>query len=129
MKEDKFEYTYSAFSEEEKREAEYIRSRYVEKDKQVTKFEELKKLDAKVKSVPTMIGLILGVVGTLIFGTGLTCILEFFMTVLGVILSVVGVIVACCAYFIYEKVNKFMRDKYADRIVELSNEILERKEE
>ena len=44
MKEDKFEYTYSAFSEEEMREAEYIRSRYVEKDKQVTKFEELKKL-------------------------------------------------------------------------------------
>ncbi|MBQ9734921.1 MAG: hypothetical protein IJV95_03570 [Clostridia bacterium] len=129
MSDEKFEYTYSAFSEEEKREAEYIRSRYLKKDKPQTKLDEIKKLDQKVKNFPTCIGLILGIVGTLIFGTGLTCILEFALVVLGVVLSVIGVGIACSAYFVYEKIDRRLRDKYADTIVSLSNEILEEVDE
>lgn len=49
--------------------------------------EELKRLDAKVSQKATVVSLILGIVGTLVMGTGM----SFIMTDLGAILGLTGI--------------------------------------
>ena len=80
----KFEYTYSAPSEAERREIESIRRQYEEHPRSAeSKLERLRKLDAYVKNSATCVALILGVVGLLIFGLGMAMVLEWALPVWG----------------------------------------------
>lgn len=129
MSDEKFEYTYSSLTEEERREAEYIRKQYAKKDNGRENLTKLRKLDNKVKNYPTVIALTVGIVGTLIFGTGLTMILEWAMLIWGIVVCAAGIIAASAAYLIFGSVSKRMREKYSEEILRLSNEILESGEE
>ena len=124
MNEEKFEYTYSTLTEAERFEAEHIRSKYIKKQVKTDKLSRLRKLDGKVKNIPTCIGLILGVIGTLIFGLGFTMILEWSLILWGVLVSAVGLLVASTAYFLYEKASAYLREKYSKEILQLSGELL-----
>ena len=120
-----FEYTYSAPTEEERREIQSIRSRYTgEYEQNDDKFTRLKALDGKVKGTSTAIGLVLGVVGLLLFGLGLTLILEWSIWIWGIVLMVVSCLPMALAYPIYCYTHKKLSDKYRDEIVKLSNELL-----
>lgn len=124
MKDGNFEYKYSALTEEERAETEYIRSQYLEKNEKEEKLDKLRSLDGKVKNIPTIFGLVLGIIGTLIFGLGIAMILEWNITIWGVVVGIIGLCVAGIAYFIYEYVRSYLINKYSEEIIDISNELL-----
>lgn len=122
--ENKFEYTYVAPTERERKEAEAIRKRYLPESENVDKLTKLKRLDEKVKRFPMVLSLSLGVVGTLIFGLGLTLILEWSMIVWGTVVAVVGMLPLALAYPAYKLSLTNRKRKYGAEILKLSEEIL-----
>ena len=124
----KFEYKYTAPTQNERNEIERIRSQYIKSDKQEQKFQLLRKLDNKVKSVPAIISLILGIFGVLLFGLGLTMILEWGVLIWGCVVSVIGCVPMAVAYFAYNKIYQSMKNKYSEQIIKLSGELLNDKE-
>ena len=120
-----FHYTYTAPTEEERKEIESIKRQYVETEKrEETKLQRLRRLDAKVKNAPVVLALVFGIVGTLIFGLGLTCVLEWDKVLLGVGIMAIGGIPAGLAYPIYGWSLKWGKKKYGAEIVKLSEELL-----
>ena len=71
-----------------------------------------------------ILGLSFGIIGSLIFGLGLTCVLEWEKIVLGIIISCIGLIIISVAYPIYNIIYKHLKNKYSERIIKLSNELL-----
>lgn len=128
---EKYEYTYSAPTEAERKTAEEIRRRYCPIEKKETQIVRLKKLDERVRSIPMMVGLTLGIIGTLIFGGGMAIVLEKlckYYLLVGASLSAVGLIPIALAYPVYCKVAKKCKNKYGHEILRLSEEILNEKD-
>lgn len=121
---DKFEFEYQAPTQEQRKEIQGIQKKYLDQSFTNDKLNRLKTLDSKVKSIPEAIGISQGVIGVLIFGTGLTCILEWNLYVVGIIVMLLGSIIAVSAYFIYNIVKNKLKNKYKDEIISLSNELL-----
>lgn len=120
---DKYEYAYSAPTQDERRLVESIRKQYMpESDAPDT--EKLKKLDRKVRDGASAIALAIGIIGCLVFGLGLTLVLEWHKLVLGVIVSIVGFIPMAAAYPVHERVLKHNKAKYGSEILRLSEKIL-----
>lgn len=126
--EEKFNYSYSAVTEEEKKEIERIKRQYEQKPKKESELERLKKLDSKVKELPQILALTIGIIGTLIFGVGLTLVLEWNIPVWGVIVGVVGAIIVTLAYPSYKFYTRKLKEKYKDEIIKISNSILNEEE-
>ena len=120
----KFEFKYSAPTQEERKEIEFIQNQYKEKDERMTKLDYLRKLDNKVKNIPICISLILGITGLLIFGLGMTMILEWSLMIWGIIISIIGCVPMGFAYFAYNKLYTKYKNKYSKQILELSSELL-----
>ena len=97
-RQDRFEYSYSAPTEEERREIQYIMKSYQPKEKTRGKLEELRALDAKVKRLPLVLALTLGIAGCLIFGGGMAMALELGMPGWGIAASLAGAAVMAMAY-------------------------------
>lgn len=126
---EKFKYNYSAPTPSQRREIEQIRNKYLVEEKKITKLDKLKKIDNKVQSIKTSIGLIIGIVGTLIFGTGMVFFLEWTnLWFLGIPFFIIGLIMVIINYPIYLLISKCLRNKYRDKILKLSTEILEEDE-
>ena len=119
---EKFEFTYSA---KQQREIEKIRNKYLPKEE--NKIEQLIRLDKQTKRPGTIISIVVGILGSLILGVGMCCVLvwnssmEVFIT--GIIIGVVGMVVAGFAYPAYKKITKKEREKVADQILALSKEL------
>lgn len=125
MKE-KFEYKYNAPSMEERKEIDNIRNQYLPKE-EVSKFELLKRLHRKVNETPIIVGLSLGIIGTLLFGTGLSFFLvEEFASFwfVGIPFSILGIVGIAFAYPIYKKIHNKLKEKHKEEIINLSNELL-----
>lgn len=120
----KFEYKYNAPTQAEKNEINEILKDYLPKDNKISKIDELRKLHFKVKNIPMILGLSFGIIGSLIFGLGLACVLEWEKIVLGIIISCIGLIIISVAYPIYNIIYKHLKNKYSERIIKLSNELL-----
>lgn len=123
-----FEYKYIAPSASERIEIESIKRSYLPKTKEESKLDHLRKLDGKVKNIPMMAALILGVVGTLIFGTGMTMVLEWAIIAWGVVVCAVGVVPIALAYPVFLMATKKMKEKYGQTIINLSDELLNKDE-
>ena len=122
---EKFNYTYSAPTEKQKREIEQIRRQYLEKEnKNDDKFIRLKRLNSIVKNGATIVALILGVIGVLIFGTGMSLVLEFEKLILGIVVACIGVIPIAIAAPVYNVVFKHNKKKYGEEILRLSEQLL-----
>ena len=122
---EKFEYKYTAPTDQEKREIEAIKRQYVKVEEPTSKLERLRELDAKVKRTPTILALTLGIVGTLLFGTGMTFFLEWItLWYVGIPLSIIGLILISLAMPVYKKIKQKNIDKYRDEIIELSDSLL-----
>lgn len=128
MKEEKdeFHYTYSAPTVQERREIESIRRQYLPADEKDARIERLRKLNGRVKNTPTVIALVLGIAGTLVFGLGLCMILEWNLWVGGVIVGVVGLLPVAAAYPVYRLLLRRGKKKYGAEILKLSEELLEK---
>ena len=124
---DKFEFTYTAPTEAERREIESIKRQYSAPPAK-TKLQELRELNKRVTRPPFTVSLIIGIIGTLIMGVGMTMGLEWNMLLWGSVVGVVGIAIAASAYFIYKAILKHNKQKYGQRIINLSNELLNEEE-
>lgn len=126
MENKEFHYTYTAPSEEERKEIESIKRQYDFSTRSTTgKLERLRTLDRRVRYAALCWGLSLGVIGSLVFGTGLSCILVWNKWAIGIALSAVGGALAALAYPVYQKVLKRNKKKYGAEILKLSEELLQ----
>lgn len=124
MSENKFVYNYSAPTEDERREIEGIRKQYSGEQVKKDSLSRLRELDKRVKNPPLILSIILGVVGVLVFGTGLTMILEWSLYVWGILVMVVGIVPVSIAYPLRKKLVKRNKERYGDEILKLSGELL-----
>ena len=126
---ERFEYNYSAPTSEERQEIESIRNQYLPKNEVEIKLETLKKLDNKVKNIPLVFGLTFGIVGTLMFGLGMTFFLEWSeYFYFGIPFSLFGLIMVSVTYYLYIKISNNLKDKYGKEIIKISNELLDEKD-
>ncbi|MBQ8575161.1 MAG: hypothetical protein IJ447_03835 [Clostridia bacterium] len=119
MKE-RFKLKYSA---PENDELDVIRSKYVKKETQLSKMDELRRLDASAENKATVIPLVVGTVGTLILGLGMSCAMVWNLMALGIVIGVIGILIAAIAYPLYQRVLKKHRDKIAPDVLRLIDEI------
>ena len=119
-----FSYRYSAPTQEERKEIEDIRKRYMDEEKTQTPVERLRALDNRVRNTATAVGVSVGVVGTLIFGGGLALVLETAYTLWGIVLSAVGAVPTALAYPLYKTTLAKQKRKYGAEIVKLTDELL-----
>lgn len=124
-RENSFEYTYSA---PQQKEIQKIRRKYLPKEQAESKLDELRRLDRSAEKPGTVVSLILGVLGTLIFGAGMSCVLvlphtEYF--VWGIVIGLAGMVILALAYPVYKWMTKKRRAKIAPRILELTEELTE----
>lgn len=125
---DKFNYTYSAPTEEERREIESIRSAYTGGE-HARKLERLRSLNKHVRNMPKCVALTLGIVGVLIFGLGMTMILEWSVLAGGVAVAALGVLPMAFAAPAYNLVLKREKEKHKEEIMRLSEELLNEQNE
>ncbi len=121
MSNNDFQYTYSATQQEE---IKRIRKKYLPKEKTADKMELLRELDKSTEAPGTIVSLILGILGTLILGLGMCCVLvwtNYF--VLGIIIGVIGIITLSLAYPVYKKITKYRREIIAPEILRLTDEL------
>lgn len=116
-----FQYTYSAKEQEEIKK---IRSKYLPKEED--KMEQLRRLDAKVTQKATMISIMVGVIGTLILGLGMSCCMVWTDNLLipGIIVGIVGMIVLALAYPLYTSTVKKERERIAPVVLSLTEELM-----
>ena len=127
--ESSFKYTYSA---KEQDEIKRIRQKY--QNEEEDSMTRLRKLDASATSKATVIALVLGIVGALILGMGMSLIMTDLAVLLGmtgminiivgIIAGVLGIILAALAYPVYSKVLKREREKIAPEILRLTDELM-----
>lgn len=124
-----FNYTYSAKEQEE---IKAIRKKYAVQEQTEDKMTQLRRLDAGVYSKATTASLVIGIIGTLMMGSGMSLIMtdigEMFGTVLaliiGISVGVVGIILVCLAYPLYNRTLKKEREKIAPEILRLTDELM-----
>ena len=114
-----FVYSYSA---EEQDIVRKIRQKYMPEEE--NKMEQLIKLDKSTRTMGRVAAITLGIVSTLVFGTGMCCVLEWDMFILGVIIGIIGIGGMVSAYPIYGYINKKHMEKIAPKIMELTEELL-----
>lgn len=123
-----FNYTYRAVSESERKEIESIRSRYEQAPSANSGIAELRRLNSLVNNTPTIIALVIGIISTLIFGFGLTLVLEWNYIVQVIIVMVVSIPFVVSAYPFYKLILKINKKKYGPKIIELSEKLLNESE-
>ena len=121
-----FSFTYSA---EQQKEVEAIRKKYLPQE--ADKMEQLRKLHAIPTQKAQTASLALGVIGTLILGTGMSLAMTDIgaafgqlAMVFGITVGIVGMVLVALAYPIYNHVLKKQRSKIAPEILRLSEELL-----
>ena len=116
-----FQYTYSA---KEQAEIQRIRSKYTPKEE--NKMEQLQRLDASATQKATMYAIIVGVIGALIMGAGMSCCMVWTDTLLipGIVIGVIGMAVLAVAYPLYNRTLNKERERIAPEILRLTDELM-----
>ena len=116
-----FQYSYSAKQQEE---IKRIRSKY--EAPQEDKMAYLRRLDERAGKKGTILSIVLGVIGTLVLGLGMCCVLVWQNTwfIPGIVIGIVGLAVLSLAYPVYLQVTKKEREKIAPEILRLTDELL-----
>lgn len=111
-----------------------IRTQYMEKDSSEKELDMLRELDAEVKCPANVFGYVFGSIGAIVMGAGMSLVMTDIGTVIGmentmvigIVIGVIGMIMAIVNYPIYKKILTSRREKYADRILKLSEKIMGR---
>lgn len=118
--------TYQVTERDQKR-ADSIRRQYVPHEE--NKMEQLQKLDSKVKLPGKIIGGILGVMGALVMGAGMSLVMVWGDMTMGLALSIPGLIVLLLAFLVSHLITSSRKKKYTDEIMQLSDDVVKKKEE
>ena len=105
-----------------------IKESYEEKSK--TKYDELIALNKRVCLPAYIFAYTFGVFASLILGLGMCLAMQVIGTgiplmVLGIVIGVIGIAMVCVNYPIFTSIVKSRKRKYAEKIIALSDEILE----
>lgn len=120
-KQDAFQYTYSAAEQEELKK---IRSKYLPKTE--NRMETLRKLDGQAAQKATLISIVIGVIGALIMGLGMSCCMVWagVWFVPGIVIGIVGIALAATAYPVYSRTLARERARIAPEILRLTDELM-----
>lgn len=112
-----------------------IRTQYTEKEN--TQLDALKELDKKVKKPANVFAYTFGTIGALVLGSGMSLAMnviepgKYFgitigenMMLPGIITGLAGIAMVSVNYPIYKSILNSRRNKYADKIIALSDEIM-----
>lgn len=115
-----------------------IRTQYTEKEN--TQLDELKALDKKVKKPANVFAYTFGTIGALVLGSGMSLAMNVIepgtyygitigenMMLPGIIIGLAGIAMVSVNYVIYKGILNSRRNKYADKIIALSDQIMEDK--
>ena len=124
-----FEFTYSAKEQEE---IKRIRNKYAVPEETEDKMAQLRRLDASVYSKATTAALVIGIIGALVMGLGMSIVMTDIGAALGTILAmivgvgigVIGIVLICLAYPMYIRTLKKEREKIAPEIIRLTDELM-----
>ncbi len=126
-----FSYSYSA---KEQAELKKIREKYTPPTEEKDKMTRLRRLDASVTNTAQAVAIILGVIGALILGSGMSlCMTDLGETIglyhnmsmaIGIIIGLVGGMIVSLAYPIYHAIVKAKRKKLAPEIIRLTDELM-----
>lgn len=124
-----FNYTYSAKEQEEIKK---IRRKYTAPDKQEDKMAQLRRLDASVYSKATVAAMVVGVIGALVMGLGMSLVMTdigaalgaFWAMAIGIGIGVFGIVLVCLAYPIYIRTLKKARKRIASEVLRLTDELM-----
>lgn len=121
MEHDSFHYTYSAPQQEE---IKRIREKYVSREED--KMETLRRLDESATRKGTMVSLVAGILGALVMGGGMSCIMVWggALFVPGLILGLLGMAGVIAAWPLYQHITQKERQRIAPEILRLTDELL-----
>lgn len=126
MENQSFEYTYSP---QQRQEVENIRRKYLPREED--KMERLRKLHYSASRKAQTWSIILGVIGALLLGTGMSLFLTELGAALGNLSMVIGIaaglagmVLAALAYPVYNKLLKAERERIAPEILRLTDELM-----
>ena len=108
-----------------------IRTQYTEKEH--TGLDELKELDTKVKRPANVFAYIFGSISAIIMGCGMSLVMTDIAEMVGIadpmlygiIIGIVGLFMEIINYPIYKGILGSRRKKYAEKIIALSDKIME----
>lgn len=115
-----FEYTYSAVKQEE---IDKIRRKYIPKEED--KMDLLRKLDKDVTKPGTIWSIIIGVIGCLVLGAGMSLVMvgpEMFF-IIGIVVGLIGIAIMAAALPIYKKITDKERKRITPQILKLTEEL------
>jgi len=122
-----FRYTYSA---EERAEVEDIRKKYMPAEED--KMAQLRKLDNSANQKAQAWAIAVGVIGSLILGTGMSLFMTEFGAWLGslsmsvgVAVGIAGMVLVALAYPLYNRILQKERRRIAPEILRLTEELLQ----
>ncbi|MGN0655545.1 MAG: dihydropteridine reductase [Ruminiclostridium sp.] len=109
-----------------------IRTQYMEKDSTQKEFDLLCELDAEVKRPANVFGYVFGGIGAIIMGAGMSLVMTDIGAQLGItnamptgiVIGIIGMLIAIINYPIYKAILSSRKDKYAERILALSEKIM-----
>ena len=126
-----FCYTYSAKEQEE---IKNIRKKYAAPEASEDKMERLRRLDKSVTDKAATKALIVGIIGALIMGTGMSLVMTDLGKVfgayqnaalyIGILVGIVGIVLVGYAYPVYNRVLKKERERIAPEILQLTEELM-----
>ena len=126
MENHSFEYTYSA---ERQQEIEAIRKKYLPPEED--KMEQLRRLHSIPTQKAQAASIVIGVLGALILGTGMSlcmtdlgAVLGHMAMVIGILVGILGLVLVALAYPLYNTVLRKERQQIAPEILRLSEELL-----
>lgn len=121
MSKNEFQYTYSA---SQKKEIKKIREKYAPATAHTDKMELLRRLDKKAEQPGIVVSLIMGILGSLIFGLGMVCVMvwtQYFVP--GIFIGIAGILILSLAFPVYKKITAKKRKAIAPQILQLIEEL------
>ena len=115
-----FNYSYSA---ERQSEIEAIRKKYLPREEQEDKLEQLRRLDAGVGTPAMIASLALGIMSALVFGVGMCCFLLWSRWVIGALLCILGAVGMLVAPWLNRRMVEKRRQQIAPEILRLTEEL------
>lgn len=125
-----FSYTYSA---RQQKEVEAIRKKYMPREED--KMAQLRSLHAIPTRKAQAASLVVGVIGALVMGAGMSLVMtdlgeilgdyRSYATLIGIVVGVAGMVPVALAYPLYNRVLRKQRKKIAPQILKLSEELLQ----
>lgn len=121
---EKFSYTYSARQQEE---ILAIRQKYLPPVED--KMEQLRKLDRQTNLPGIIAAIVVGLIGTVLFGVGLCCVTieswEIYF-VPGIFIGLVGLLLMIVAVPLNSILTKYMRKRMAEKVLAITDELLQK---